>query len=196
MSEGNERVRKPADLLNEELLMQIPSDPQKEEIIEILAKSPSVISYIQNILSEIKGNISMKKMLIKKEERELDRQQSQIRMDAQMSYKRRLQEALEGESKRMDELMEAGFKAAEIKERLKLERPEKPTATDLRDVAVLRTQHFYNANIAPLEEQIQELEKDYELWKVRYNLFENNFKSSQSIKGLIQQELNNYNGSH
>ena len=192
LNEGNGRIKKPEELLNEHLLMQIPTDPQKEEIIEILAKNPAVISYIQNILVETKNKISMKKLLIKKAEKEFERKQSQIRLDTTRNYQKRLTEALQREPKRQEELMEAGLSKVEAREHVKLERPDKPTATDLKDTSIVLGKMFYEENILPLEEDIQGLENYYDSWKVKYNLFENNFKASQSIKGLIQLDASNH----
>lgn len=187
------RIMNPEELMNVELLMQIPTDPQKEEIVEILSKNPAVISYIQNILVEIKNDISMKKILVKKKERELDSVQSQVRIETIRLYKHKLEEKISNEPIRLKELMiDFGMNKSEAKEIVKLERPDKPTATDLKDIAINKTANFYDEHILPLELEIQELEKSYNEWKVKYDLFENNFKASQSIKGLIQSDIKNH----
>jgi hypothetical protein len=180
------------ELLGNELLFQIPTDPQKEEIIEILAKAPAAISYEQNLLADFKNQIAMKKLLVKKYDKELERMQSIIKMQKIRDYQRKLEAALLAEPEKIKLFMTMGYDRVGAKERVKLDRPDKPTATDLKDIAIIETKGFYEENIHPLEEEINFAENNYEKEKVKYNLFENNFRASQSIKGLIQQDANNH----
>jgi hypothetical protein len=181
-----------SELLANELLFQIPTDPQKEDIIEILSKAPAAVSYIQNILADLKNEMSMKKLLIKKYEKVLERMQSEIKMKTIKQYQEKLEMFLAKEPEKIKEYMILGYNRVEAKERIKLERPDKPTATDLKDISILRTRTYYEENILPLEEEMNLLGKNYDKQKVNYDLFENNFRASQSIKGLIQQDAGNH----
>lgn len=185
-----DRLREPRVLMQEELLMQVPSDPQKSEIIEILSKNPTVISYIQNLMNEIDNAISMKKIILNKKKQEYEEKMSQARMDTITRYRKKLLNHLKNEPNEVRKLMEElGITKSDAKEIVRLQRPDKPTATDLKDTSLIKTKVFYDEEVVPLEKEIVNLQKDYDDWKVKHNLFENNFKASQSIKGLIQNEL-------
>lgn len=186
------RIRDVEHLLSDPLLAQIPSDPQPAEIAEILAKNPSITAYIGNILADIDLHISQKKQLIKKRQRELELKKSNSKMNAINTYRRKLDEALEKEVSLIQDLMQKGYTRVEAKEIARLKRPEKPRESDLSDKAVYVTRQFVINEIEPLEEELIQLQKKYDDWKVKYNLFDNNFKASQSIKGLIQRDRDKY----
>jgi len=186
------RIKDIEELLKDPLLAQIPSDPQPAEIAEILAKNPTVIGWIGNILADLDLKISNKKLLISKKNRELDLKKSEIRLGTINAYRKNLDESLTNEVDEIKKLMETGYTRTEAKEIVRLRRPEKPREADLSDKAEYLTREFVKDEIEPLEEQIVLLQKEYDDWKVKYKLFENNFKASQSIKGLIQNDRDKY----
>jgi SHS2 domain-containing protein len=186
------RLRKVEELLNDPLYAQIPSDPQPYEIVEILSKNPAIVSYIGNILTDLDLHISNTKFIIKKKNRELDSNKSEIRLGSIKSYRNKLEECLKTEIDGIKELMQTGYTRTEAKEIVRLRRPEKPREADLSDKAEYLTRNFVIEEIEPLEEQLVQLQKKYDDWKVKYNLFDSNFKASQSIKGLIQRDRDNY----
>ncbi|WP_456363775.1 hypothetical protein [Priestia aryabhattai] len=186
------RIKDIEELLKDPLLAQIPSDPQPAEIAEILAKNPTVIGWIGNILAELDLKISNKKLLISKKNRELDLKKSEIRLGTINAYRTKLDKSLTNEVDEIKKLMETGYTRTEAKEIVRLRRPEKPREADLSDKAEYLTREFVKDEIEPLEDQIVLLQKEYDDWKVKYKLFENNFKASQSIKGLIQNDRDKY----
>lgn len=186
------RIKDIEELLKDPLLAQIPSDPQPAEIAEILAKNPTVIGWIGNILAELDLKISNKKLLISKKNRELDLKKSEIRLGTINAYRTKLDKSLTNEVDEIKKLMETGYTRTEAKEIVRLRRPEKPREADLSDKAEYLTREFVKDEIEPLEDQIILLQKEYDDWKVKYKLFENNFKASQSIKGLIQNDRDKY----
>lgn len=187
------RMQKIEELFDNPLLAQIPSDPQPAEITEILAKNPSIIAFIGNEIAELELAISNTKLLIKKKNRDLDRQKSEIRLSTITTYRKKLEQHLENEMNFIEHLISSGYTRAEAKEIVKLKRPEKPREADLADTAEVKTKTFFKEEIEPLELQLIELKKKIDDWKVKKDLFENNFKASQSIKGLIQNDRNNFN---
>jgi hypothetical protein len=190
--DDNSRFKKIEELINDPLLTQIPSDPQPSEIAEILAKNPAVIGWIGNILVDLESQISNKKLLISKKSRELAIKKSEIRLGTINAYRKKLEEVLTNEVDEIKKLMETGYTRAEAKEIVRLRRPEKPREADLSDKAEFITREFVTTQIEPLEDEILVLQKEYDDWKVKYKLFENNFKASQSIKGLIQNDRDRY----
>lgn len=186
------RIKNIEELFDNPILAQIPSDPLPSEIAEILAKNPAIIGYIGNVLADLELQISNKKLLIKMKNRELDTMKSSIRLDTINSYRRKLEECLKTEMEYIKELMITGYTRTEAKEIVRLHRPEKPREADLSDKAEYLTRSFVIGEIEPLEHDLLQVQKSYDDWKVKYNLFENNFKASQSIKGLIQSDRNKY----
>lgn len=187
------RYKEVEELLNAPWLLQIPSDPQPEEIIEILAKNPVVISYISNIIGELEVSIQSIRLLIAKRKRELESLKSDVRLLTIKRYKQELENCLLNEMDRIKELMLEGYNRGEAKEIVRLSRPEKPREADLADVADRKTRQFVIDEIEPLEQRLLDYQKQLNGWKEKYNLFENNFRASQTIKGLIQKDRNNFN---
>ncbi|MGF7535599.1 hypothetical protein AAGG74_18255 [Bacillus mexicanus] len=192
-NQESNRLQKIEELFENPLLAQIPSDPQPAEITEILAKNPSIIAYIGNEIAELDLAISNIKLLIKHKNRELDRQKSEIRLSTIKAYRNKLETHLTTEVQIIEHLISSGYTRVEAKEIAKLQRPEKPREVDLADTAEVKTKTFYRDEIEPLEQELIELKKRIDDWKVKRDLFENNFKASQSIKGLIQSDRNNFN---
>lgn len=186
------RLKSIEELLNNPLLAQIPSEPQIAEISEVLAKNPSIVAYIGKLLADIDLQISNKKLLIKKKHRELDSKKSEIRLSTIITYRSNLDECLLKESEMIKELMQTGYTRTEAKEIVRLRRPEKPREADLSDKADFQTRNFVKEEIEPLEQELITLQNQYDDWKVKHTLFDNNFKASQSIKGLIQRERDHY----
>lgn len=188
----SDRMKNIEELLENPILAQIPSDPLPNEISEILAKNPAVVGWIGNILADLDLHISNTKLLIKKKNRELDSKKSEIRLGTINTYRKNLDECLNTEMEKIKELMQTGYTRTEAKEIVRLRRPEKPREADLSDKAEYLTRNFVKEEIEPLEDQLVQLQKKYDDWKVKHNLFESNFKASQSIKGLIQRDRDNY----
>lgn len=103
-----------------------------------------------------------------------------------------METCLEQEIEVIKSLMSQGYTRAEAKEIVRLRRPEKPRESDLSDKAEYLTRAFVQTEIEPLEQKIITLQKNYDDWKVKHNLFESNFKASQSIKGLITKDMDKY----
>lgn len=188
-----ERVRDVEDLLGDPFYTQIPTNPNKEDIIEILSKNPAIISYIGNIITTEEEKVSMKKLILEKKKREYNNLISESRINLIETYREELKEHLIGEPQAIKDLaMETGCTAAQAREVVKMGRPDKPTTGDLNDRAEREHFEFYNDEVINFEKEIVESEKIIDDLKVKLKLYENNLRAATSIKGLIENDYRNH----
>lgn len=169
-------------------LYNLPSDPKPEQLIELLAGIPSEIGFIENQLVELKKSISDVKVLIKGKKRSLELQQAAIRSECSKKYRQKLREWVDEYPDKVRSLEEHGLSKVEARDLAKQLKPEKPTKSDLDDLALTKTDGI-QMEIERFENQATAIEHQYEALKVKYHNLDNNFRATQSIKGLVQREM-------
>jgi len=188
-----DRVREAESLLNDPFYQQIPSNPSPQEIIEILSKNPSIISYISNLVKEKEKELSNKKLLLDRAEREYSNLIRESRLRELEMYRSELKDHLENEPQKIkDYMITTGCNHTQARDVVRLLRPDKPTTKDLDDRAESENFSFYNEEVLPLKEDIIKVEEEIDNWKVKQKLYENNLRAATSIKGLIESDLRNY----
>ena len=169
-------------------LYELPSNPLPEQVIELLSKLPSEMGYIENQLVELKKEANDLKLLIKGKKMAWDLEQSRIRLTYSKHYREKMLQWVNESSDKINELAKNGLTRTEAKEMLKQMKPEKPTKNDLDDFALIRTEALQK-EIEDYEQRLLNVENLYEAKKVNYNILDNNFRATISIKGLVQRDM-------
>lgn len=169
-------------------LYQIPSDPKPGQIIELLSKLPSEMGYVQNQLVELENRKNLLKAQLKGKKRACDLEMSKIRLTISKHYREKIQSWVNESAKKIDDLVQTGLTRTEAKDMIKMLKPERPTKNDLDDLALVRTENLQR-EIEHFENQLIEIENAYEAKKVMFNILDNNFRATISIKGLVQRDM-------
>lgn len=176
----------------EDILPDIPADPSAHLVKKMLGELPSQIEYLKNKSIECKKRINNLKLLIKTKKYSLELEKSKVRKDNLDNYQKEFKRYVTSMKSMIENAESSDRKITKgyMQEMFKLLKPEKPTRSDLDDIASLETKDTQQY-IFDLEMQLTKYEEYYELLQAKAEKYENKFIAVRAHKGILVEEMKN-----
>lgn len=171
----------------------IPADPSPALIKKILGELPSQIEYLSGKSVEYKKQINDLKLLIRTKKDALEREKSRIRQDKLSLHKKELEEYFIILRDMFKDVIESKNKVAKttLTDVVNKMKPEKPTKSDLDDIANLESTPIQD-EIVSLEEKLNVAQSYYDLLEARVKRYDNKLKVAIAHKGILVAEMQNH----
>lgn len=176
----------------EDVEPDIPADPSSQLIKKLLGELPSQIEYLKNKSIECKKRINNLKLLIKTKKHSLEIEKSKVRKEFLDNYQNELKQYLTQMKSLFTDVVKSDKRVTKtsLQEMVKAMKPEKPTRSDLDDIATLKTEDIQQV-IFDLELQMTKYEEYYELLQAKAERYENKFIAARAHKGILVEEMKN-----
>lgn len=171
----------------------IPADPSPALIKKILGELPSQIEYLSGRTVECKKQINDLKLLIRTKKDALEREKSRIRQDKLNLHKKEQEEYFVILRDMFKDVIESKNKVAKttLTDVVNKMKPEKPTKSDLDDIANLESATFQE-EIVSLEEQLNVAQSYHDLLEAKVKRYDNKLKVAIAHKGILVAEMQNH----
>lgn len=170
----------------------IPSDASPTLIKELLGRLSSEIDYWSGKAVMVRSRLNDQKVKIDTKKEMAEREKSKVRQQQKQMHKEEEKEFLEMANKMFLDVINAKNKVAKstLQELLRSMKPDKPTKSDLDDIANIETEYLYR-EIDKLIEEKNRLEMYHDLLQAKVKKYENKLKAVISYKGILVAEMNN-----
>ena len=170
----------------------IPADPSPALIKQILGELPSQIEYLSGKSVEYKKKINDLKLTIRAKRDALEREKSRIRQEKLNLHKKELEEYFIILRDMFKDVIESKNKVAKttLTDVVNKMKPEKPTKSDLDDMANLESASM-QGEIVSLEEELNVAQSYYDMLEARVKRYENKLKVAIAHKGILVAEMQN-----
>lgn len=170
----------------------IEPDPSIVRIKTLLGEVPAQIEYLQVRTVEVKKKIQEVKLFLKAERTSLELEKSKIRQEQLETYQSELRKYIVSAKSLFDDVANGKKKlpSSVLQEMIKAIKPEKPTQSNLDDLANLRTEEKQN-KLIELERKVNEYEELYGILVATAEKFENKRLAVRDHKGLLEAEMRN-----
>lgn len=176
----------------EDIEPDIPADPSPGLIKRILGELPPQIEYLSGKSVEYKKKINDLKLNIRAKRDELEREKSKIRQEKLTLHKKELEEYFNLIRDMFKDVIESNNKVAKatLTDVINKMKPDKPTKSDLDDIANLESADIQE-EIVRLEEELNVAQSYYDMLEARVRRYENKLKVAIAHKGILVAEMQN-----
>ena len=174
-------------------ITNLPKAPSKEMIKMLLIELPQQITFIDNYALEFKKQIGDAKTALKAKKSLLEIRKSEIRQKELEKFQKEHKEYMERTQELMREIMNseeqnASLKKAYLQEVSRVLKPERPTKSDLDDMANIGTKDLQE-DIDELEQVISQSQQELDLLTTKKDFYNNMWVTMRAYKGVIVEEM-------
>lgn len=174
-------------------ITNLPKAPSKEMIKMLLIELPQQITFIDNYALEFKKQIGDAKTALKAKKSLLEIAKSEIRQKELEKFQKEHKEYMERTQELMREIMNseeqnASLKKAYLQEVSRVLKPERPTKSDLDDMANIGTKNLQE-DIDELEQVISQSQQELDLLTTKKDFYNNMWVTMRAYKGVIVEEM-------
>lgn len=171
-----------------ELQPVLPIAPTPPMVQEALSMLPAQIDYWEELQIAVQTQRDELKVLIKGKNRAMEIKKSEIRMDVMKRYKEKMKDYLPNVKQLFKDFEnDPNMNKMMLQMLIKDLKPEKPTKNDLDDLANLKTEALQE-EIYELEQQLVQLESEYEVIRVKVNRYNNAFISIRAHIRMLEKQ--------
>lgn len=174
-------------------ITNLPKAPSKEMIKMLLLELPQQITFIDNYALEFKKQIGDAKTALKAKKSLLEISKSEIRQKELEKFQKEHKDYMERTQELMREIMNseeqnASLKKAYLQEVSRVLKPERPTKSDLDDMANIGTKDLQK-DIDELEQVISQSQQELDLLTTKKDFYNNMWVTMRAYKGVIVEEM-------
>ncbi|MFP3727076.1 hypothetical protein U8V72_18020 [Priestia filamentosa] len=175
------------------VIINIPNAPGKEMIKRLLLELPQQITFLDNYILDYKQQIKDAKTTLKANKDLLEIRKSEIRRRVMGEFQKENDTYMDKTQELMKEIMNskeqnASLKKAYLQEVSRVFKPERPTKSDLDDIANIETRHLQE-EMHKLEKTISECQFEIDFLMTKKDFYNNMWVTVRAYKGVIVEEM-------
>lgn len=176
----------------DDFLTTLPAAPDKETVKRLLIELPNQLLFLQNKTLEYKKMMGDAKVTLKTKKNLLEYEKSGVRKRELDKFEQEVGDFRKKSEEIMKKALEskenASLKKLYAQEMLKVYSPQKPTRSDLDDLANIETFHLQQ-EIDQLEEKIKDYSLELDVINTKKDFYDNMWVTVRAYKGIIVEEM-------